>query len=73
MLLPMNSTIKTSLPMPLEAESGNDPICRLRHAPGSGAEKQSGGAEKMEPTSMGDLWENYHRAREMHEKACASA
>ncbi|TCS32577.1 hypothetical protein EDC30_1211 [Paucimonas lemoignei] len=69
----MNITIKMSLPMRLEAESSNDPIYRVRHAPGSSAEKQSRGAEMTEPTSVADLWDKYHRASEIHEKACASA
>jgi hypothetical protein len=70
--MPMNTIIKTSLPMPLEAEFSDDPIYRMLPAPGSGAECQSGGADKTAPTNLADLWDKYHRARKIYEKACAS-
>jgi hypothetical protein len=69
----MNITVKTSSPMPLEAESSNDSIYRVHPAPGSGPERQSGSAETTGPARLADLWDKYHRAREIYEKACASA
>jgi hypothetical protein len=45
------------------------PIYRVFPAPGSGAERQSGDAEKTEPTGLADLWDKYHRARENDKKA----
>lgn len=73
MLMQTNIVVTTSLPVPLETESRNDPTYRVPPAPRSGTERHSGDVEMTEPASMADLWDKYHQAREIYMRACVSA